>query len=119
MEGAPEPGTIKRKDYAQHFSIKKLQKSLNGDILFDLMQYYEFNEKNSLQKLRLIARVSERDGVPYVEILYHVPKNGPLSRDDERRVKKFLSGQISDGWNENGARFTVRNKKYSVFLKYK
>ncbi|MCK4968682.1 MAG: hypothetical protein KAS12_06505 [Candidatus Aenigmarchaeota archaeon] len=101
------------KNFESHFSVKALENAMNGkNELQNLMQY---SADEHLQNVILFANVEKIKGKPFVQIFYKAPNK--LSIRDQNKIKKYLKGQIYDGWNENGQRVVFRRRKYSIFLK--
>jgi len=95
----------------------------------DIMKYYsQYNHKerkNSrtyhhnlevIQHLPIDIVVEKIDDIPYVSI-YTISND--VSEKYCESIKKYLSGQISDGIGENGHEITNKKGKFLFFLEYR
>ena len=89
--------------------MKDLQKALDSSDLDTLLSYMD---DNKLQTIKLKSSVYEKNLKPYVHIYIGDPTLQPDIKEVQK-IKKYLSEQIRDGWNETG----LQIKKWSVFLK--
>ena len=65
-----------------------------------------------MQTIKLKSIIYEKNLKPYVRIYIRDPTL-QLDIKEIQTIKKYLSEQIRDGWNETG----LKLQKYSVFLK--
>ncbi len=102
---------IPLKNYSSYFSMKDLQKGLDDSDLDVLLSYIDDNN-DKLQTIKLKSSVYEKNLKPYVRIYIEDPTL-QVDIKDIKKIKKYLSEQIRDGWNETG----LQIKKWSIFLK--